>query len=63
MRAFPLKAAVLLALAAVAVAALAAPATGTRVVKINSKVTIQSRSLVFHGKVRSANRAAGMAAR
>ena len=55
MRAFSLKAAVPLALAAVAVAAIAAPATGTRVVKINSKVSIQSRSLVFHGKVRSAN--------
>ncbi len=55
MRAFPLKAAIPLALAAIAIAVLAAPATGTRVVKINSKVTIQSRSLVFHGKVRSSN--------
>jgi len=47
--------ALLFALVAVALAGLAATATGTRVVKINSKVTIQSRSLVFHGKVRSPN--------
>ena len=46
---------VLAALVAVAVAGLASTATGTRVVKIRSKVTIQSRSLVFHGKVRSPN--------
>ena len=55
MRASPPRAAVPVALAAVAVAALASTAAGTRVVKINSKVTIQSRSLVFHGKVRSPN--------
>ncbi|MGZ8665805.1 MAG: hypothetical protein ACXWZM_01695 [Solirubrobacterales bacterium] len=49
------RAAVLAALVAVTIAGLASTATGTRVVKINSKVTIQSRSLVFHGKVRSPN--------
>ncbi len=47
--------AVLAALVVVAIAGLASTAAGTRVVKINSKVTIQSRSLVFHGKVRSSN--------
>jgi len=47
--------AVVAALIALAIAGLASTAAGTRVVKINSKVTIQSRSLVFHGKVRSPN--------
>ncbi len=42
-------------LAAIAIAALASTAAGTQVVKIRSKVTIQSRSLVFHGKVKSPN--------
>ena len=55
MRASPLKVAGLAALVAIAVVALASPAAGTRVVKIRSKVTIQSRSLVFHGKVTSPN--------
>jgi hypothetical protein len=49
------RAALLVALAAIASAGLVATAAGTRVVKINSKVSIQSRSLVFHGKVRSPN--------
>jgi hypothetical protein len=49
------RAAVISALLAVAIAALATGAAGTRVVNIPSKVTIQSRSLVFHGKVRSPN--------
>ncbi len=55
MRAFPRNLAVLAALLALASVALASPATGTRMVKIRSKVTIQSHSLVFHGKVRSSN--------
>jgi hypothetical protein len=47
--------ALLASLVAIAIVGLASTATGTGVVKINSKVTIQSRSLVFHGKVRSPN--------
>lgn len=46
---------VLAALIAVGVSALVSTAAGTQVVKIRSKVTIQSNSLVFHGKVKSPN--------
>ena len=38
-----------------AAALIAIPAFGTRIVKINSKVTIASHNLVFHGKVKSGN--------
>ncbi|MFN8161931.1 MAG: hypothetical protein U0R52_12900 [Solirubrobacterales bacterium] len=47
-------AAIAAALALVALA-LASVATGTKIVRIPSGVTIQSRSLVFHGKVTSPN--------
>ena len=43
-------------ISALAVAAIVAmPAYGTRIVVFNSKVTIASHNLVFHGKVRSGN--------
>jgi hypothetical protein len=45
------------AAALLAIAALAAQALGTQVVKINSKVSIAEHNLTFHGKVRSPNHA------
>jgi len=47
-----------LALAVAAAAVLAAsPASATRIVRIDSKVTISERAPAFHGRVKSPNRA------
>jgi hypothetical protein len=43
----------ILIVALAVVALVAVPAFGTRVVKFNSKVTVASHELVFHGKVKS----------